>query len=260
MTRFLVALGCVALAFAAPALAQSNNDDRTPLGSRIKRDRQFPTDIVNRWRAQTTAVERARSRQMMSQFTKCVYNRSRTDALALLQKTDFGFVQFAQIGLDNERALRIYGFQDCLSRVAETHGTGVNLRWSPAGLRQWLVQEAYFARYGAEPSWVKPGYVIGPRQYPLSGQQSGVASVMDLADCVVASDPYTVDFYYRTTTGSEDEKRALDALAPMLGPCLPAGMRVQIDPGLMRVWMGEALWHAANNSAPAAVASSGVGQ
>jgi hypothetical protein len=243
-----LAAACV---LAAPAYAQSNNDDFTPLNSRIKRERQFPTELHNAWGDQQTAVNRARSRAMLNQFSRCLYNRSREDSLELLRKTDAGFVNFEQIGLDNDRAARNYGFGDCLRRVANSQGTGVQLRWSAFGLRQWLLQEAYFAQYGDGPSWVRPGNVIAPREYPLSAQQANVQAAMDLSDCVVAADPYTADFFYRTVAGSEDEARALEALRPELGSCLPQGQQVQLDPYMVRVWVGESLWHAAIHSAPA---------
>ena len=247
----LVAAAAISVVVTTPVAAQSNNDDFTPLNSRIKRDRQFPTELHNAWGDQQTAVNRARSRAMLNQFSRCLYNRSREDALELLRKTDAGFVNFEQIGLDNDRAARNYGFGDCLRRVANTQGVGVQLRWSAFGLRQWLVQEAYFAQYGDGPSWVKAGKVIGPREYPLSAQQANVQAAMDLTDCVVAADPYTADFFYRTLAGSEDEGKALEVLQPVLGSCLPRGQQVQLDPGMFRAWVGEALWHAANHSAQA---------
>jgi hypothetical protein len=240
-----------ACSLGTPAGAQSNNDDYTPLNSRIKRDRQFPTDIVNRWRNETSAVSRARSRAMLGQFSRCIYNRSRQGSVDLLQKTDYGFVQFEQIGLDNDRALRNYGFMDCLSRVASTNGTGVQLRFSAGALRQWLIQEAYFARYEDEPGWVQAGNVIGSRDYPLSAEHAGVRAAMDFADCVVAADPYTADFFFRTAAGSTEEKRAIEALTPALGPCLPQGQQLGLSPYLLRVWLGEGLWQAATHSAPA---------
>jgi hypothetical protein len=236
---------------AGPVAAQGNDDDYTPLNSRIRRDRQFPLALPNRWQTETTAVSRARSRAMLNQFTKCVFNRSHEDSLELLAKTDYGFAAFEQIGLTNERALRTYGFSNCLERVANTNGTGVQLRFSAGGLRQWLLQEAYFDRYEDAPSWVQPGIVIGPRDYPLSGDNAGVAVPMDLADCVVAADPYTSDFLFRTAAGSEQEGRALEALRPALGGCLPQGQRVELSPVLFRIWIGEALWHAATHSRPA---------
>ena len=50
---------------------------------------------------------------------------------------------------------------------------------------------------------------------------------------------------------SDEEKRALQTLSSALGPCLPQGQQIQLQPSLLRLWLGEALWHAANNSAPA---------
>jgi hypothetical protein len=257
LAAFVLALAACALA--GPAAGQGNDDDFTPLNSRIKRDRQFPLALPNRWQTETTAVSRARSRAMMNQFTKCVFNRSNEDSFELLAKTDYGFVAFEQIGLTSERALRNYGFQNCLSRVANTQGTGVQLRFSAGGLRQWLVQEAYFDRYEDAASWVQPGIVIGPRDYPLSGQNPGIAGPMDFADCVVAADPYTSDFLYRTAAGSEQEVRALEALRPALGPCLPQGQEVELSPILFRIWIGEALWHAATHSRPAPAAAAAQG-
>lgn len=241
----------VAGTLATDVAAQGNNNDYTPLNSRIRRERQFPTDLHNPWGDQTNAVSRARNSAMLSQFSKCVYNRSREGSLALLQKTDYGFVDFQQVDLSNDRAVRVYGFHDCLGRVASTHGTGVQLRFSAGALRQWLVQEAYFDRFPDAPTWVQAGNVIGQRSFPLSAENRGVTEPLDFADCVVAADPFTADFFYRTASGSGDEKRAIDALSPALGPCLPQGQQVQLSPALLRLWLGEALWHAANNSGPA---------
>lgn len=240
-----------ACTMATDVAAQSNNNDYTPLNSRIRRTRQFPTDLHNPWGDQTSAVSRARNSEMLAQFSKCVYNHSREGSLALLQKTDYGFSTFEQVGLTADRAMRVYGFQDCLSRVANTHGTGVQLRFSTVGLRQWLVQEAYFDRFPEAPTWIKAGNVVGERTYPLSAGNPGVSGPLDFADCVVAADPFTADFFFRTASGSEQQKRAIETLSPSLGPCLPDGQQIQLSPVLLRQWLGEALWHAANNSAPA---------
>jgi hypothetical protein len=251
--RFVTAILALAAActLATDVAAQGNNNDYTPLNSRIRRERQFPTSLVNRWADQTNEVSRQRNRAMLAQFSKCVYNRSREGSLALLAQTDYGFNDFAQVGVETDRAVRTYGFRDCLSRVASTHGTGVQLRFSAGGLRQWLLEEAYFARFPDAPSWLRAGYVIGPRTYPLSAGNPGVSGPMDFADCVVAADPYTADFFYRTTADSVEEKQAIEALMPALGPCLPQGQRVDLSPYLLRLWLGEGLWHAANNSVPA---------
>jgi hypothetical protein len=127
----------------------------------------------------------------------------------------------------------------------------VRLQWSAPGLRQWIIQEAYFDLYEDAPTWIRAGNVIGERQYPLSAENPNVRGPMDLGDCVVANDPYTADFLYRTVSGSEQEREALNAIAPALSPCLPQGMQVEFNAPMLRVWLGEALWHAANASHPA---------
>ena len=249
----MAALCIAAFTLSAPALGQANDNDRTPLGTRIKHDRQFPYDLppLHVPLEKMGKVERDWSRTMLNQFSKCLYNRSRSDSLALLEKTDFGFRDFKQIGLEMQKATRIYGFDDCLHRVAESNNSGVLLSYSAMGLRGWLIQAAYNDSYPKGPTWLKPGYVVEPRKYPLSEQYRGIQMQMDFADCVVAADPYNADFLYRTAAGSADEAEAIQTLAPSLGPCWPGGQRVQLDPTTLRMLLGEGLWQAANHSAPA---------
>lgn len=231
-----------------PAAAQSNDNDSTPLNSRIRRNRQFPTDLAPRWVAESSAVSRTRNRAMLNQFSKCIYNRSREGSHELLAKTDLGFGDFKQIDLESDKAARIYGFRDCLSRVASTHETGVALRFNAASLRQMLVQEAYFDRFEDGPTWIKPGYSIGQREFPLSGQITGVRAVLDFADCVVGTDPYSADYFFRTSPGTPEEQAVLSGMTPTLGACIPQGQQVQLSPVLLRTWLGEALWHAVSQS------------
>lgn len=249
----LAATAAFALGLSDVAAAQTNNDDYTPLNSRIKRARQFPTELPPNLipPEKLTKTGRERSKAMLGQFSRCIYNRSREDSLELLGKTDFGFSSFQQIGLDDSRAMRIYGFKDCLGRVADRQSSGVVLRFSAGALRSWLVQEAYFDRYPDAPVWVKPGHEIAERSFPLSDQNQGVRAALDFADCVVAAAPYEADFFYRTTGGSDDEKQAVGGLMPALGPCLPQGQQIQLSEELLRMWLGEALWHASQNSRPA---------
>ncbi|WEK46929.1 MAG: hypothetical protein P0Y56_01190 [Candidatus Andeanibacterium colombiense] len=259
MKRVLAALICVGLVASVPVSAQTNDNDFTPTGSRIKRSRQFPLDLPERrfTEEQQTKVNRDRSKAMLGQFSKCLFHRSNEKSFALLDKTDFGFVDFKQIALDNDKAMKIYGFSDCLRRVADTNNSGVQLWFSASALRQWLLEQAYFDEAPDGPAWVKPGNVIAERQYPLSGNNSGVHAAMDLADCMVQTDPYDADYFFRTASGTDEEKAALKNMVPAIGECVPQGVQMQIDPRSMRVWVGEGLWHAAKHSAPADEAASG---
>ncbi|HSG32893.1 MAG TPA: hypothetical protein VLA37_00040 [Sphingomonadaceae bacterium] len=246
------ALAGLALVLAAPAIAQSNDDDYTPLNSRIKRDRQFPTDLFYRFDPSTWSdVQKDRSKEMMGQFSRCLWRRSNTKSLDLLEKTDLGFMSFEQIGQDNDKAARILGISDCLRRVAESQNSGLMMRWTVPGIRQSLLREAYFDKYPERPDWVRPGYVIDERTLPLSGNNPSILFTLDLADCMVAADPYSVDLYFRTASGSPLESEVLQELIPHIGPCLPQGMQMEIDRDSLRVWLGEGLWHAANHSSPA---------
>jgi hypothetical protein len=238
---------------ASPLAAQSNDNDYTPLNTRIRHDRQFPLSPPPNFvpPEKMGKVERDLTRSMSSQFANCLYRRSHEGALALLDKTDFGFVNFSQIGTDGEKAMKVYGFHDCLGRVAEANNTGVAMRFYPMNLRQWLLQAAYLDRYPSGPAWLKPGYVMAARSYPLSAKVLTVHAFMDLADCVVSSDPYNADYFYRTTPGSDAEKEAIAALTPSLGPCVPQGVQLRLQPDELRNWVGEGLWQAANHSAPA---------
>jgi len=247
----LAAILVLAAGMAGPAAAQSNNDDFTPLNSRIKRDRQFPTDLQPRFnRDQVSRATRERGTAMLNQLSGCIYRRSKTNALELLSKTDFGFASFQQIDLEGDRALRIYGFQDCLGRVATSNHSGVALRFNPGALRQWLLQEAYLDRYPEGAEWVTAGNVVSERQFPLSGDNAAVRVLMDFADCIVATSPYNADWFFRTVSGAPAEAEAINALMPALAPCLPAGQRIEVSPAALRVWIGEALWHASQNNQP----------
>jgi hypothetical protein len=249
----VIAIGLLAPVLPAPGFAQSNDNDYTPLNSRIRHDKQFPLEPRPNFvpLEKMGKVERDWMHSMANQLAKCLYRRSNEAALDFLDKTDFGFVNFKQIGLDDAKALRIYGFQDCLNRVADSNSSSVAVQFHASNLRQWMLQAAYFGRYPIGPTWLKPGYVIGPRKFPLSQGNAGVMMPMDFADCVVAADPYNADYFFRTVAGSAEEKEALNGLTPSLGPCLPQGMRIQLDPRALRVWIGEGLWQAANHSGPA---------
>lgn len=235
----------------APVAAQSNDDDYTPLNSRIKRARQFPTEPPSTFaRRELSGFQREQSRSMASQFAFCLFDRSNEKAYDLLGKTDYGFVTFQQIGLDNEAVLKRYAIDTCLDRVAESHGTGVSLSYNAPSMRRWMLQGAYLRRFAKGPSWIVPGNVVEDRAYPLSATNQSVHWAMDVGDCVVATDPYLADFFFRTASGSAGEKEAIQALVPVLGPCVTEGMQVKLTPDLLREWIGEGLWQAANHMVP----------
>ena len=251
--RRLLAVGALAaMLLTGPALSQGNDDDYTPLNSRIRRDRQFPLEPQTLYEArELSRVERTRSRSMVGQFARCMWSRSNEDSLAFLARTDFGFVNFAQIGMTREQVNDNFPIETCLDRVASSNSSGVQLRYTDEGIRRWLLEQAYLAAYPAGPTWVQPGYVIGARTYPLSANRPPIHAAMNFADCVVAANPTDSDYLFRTGDSSAEETATIQRLVPAISACMPQGQQMEIEPLALRVWLGEGLWHAANNSAPA---------
>ncbi len=240
------------VAMPSAVFAQGNDNDYTPLNSRIRRDRQFPTEPLHFVDpAQLGAATRDRGRSMEDQFSRCIFERSNEKAFDLIERTDFGFNRFDQIGLDGGEVMDRYPIQTCLGRVTRSHNTGARLMYTPAAMRQWYIQAAYLDAYPDGPTWAVAGNVVPDRGYPLSANNPAVHTAMDFADCVVAQSPNATDFFYRTAPGSELEDHAISAVVPLLGACLPQGQQLDISPQTLRVWLGEGLWHAANNNFPA---------
>ncbi len=257
----LYLLGALALSFgsaalpgigAVPAVAQS--EDYMAPNSRIRRDRQFPTEPQTYYeRRELTRVGRSRSRSMIGQFGRCMWNRSNEDSIAFLDMTDMGFVNFEQIGWTREQVSDYFPIDTCLDRVARNNRSGVRLNYTDAGIRQWLIEAAYNDLYPDGPTWLQPGYIIGDREYPVSAAYPQVHASLNFADCLVAANPVDADYFYRTGQDSEEESAAVQRLMPTISGCLPAGQTIDITPFTLRIWLGEGLWHAARNSAPAPV-------
>lgn len=268
MIRLLVSLLLMAaLVATAPALpwvageafAQSNDNDYTPLNSRIRRERQFPTEprAASVDPSELSRFARRRNSNMVDYFARCIWNTSNENGLDLLARTDFGFRNWAQIGIERDEVRDHYPIRNCLRRVANQNFSGVRLSYTAESMRRWYIQAAYLDLYEDGPSWFLPGGELAEREYPLSERNPMVQVAMNLADCVVLGDPHGADLFYRTTPDSDEEFAALQALVPAIGPCIPQGQEFELDPFAMRVWIGEGLWHAANNLVPAGEAGQG---
>ena len=241
----------------AQAHAQSNDNDYTPMNSRIRRDRQFPTEPRSTFAPrQLAAVEQQRSRTMTDAFARCLWDRSNEKGRDYIQRSDLGLVSFSQIGLDTDRVLDNYPISTCLSRVARMNNTGVSLRYSADSLRQSYIQAAYMEEYPAGPTWLVPGNSVAERALPLSANDPAVVTILDFADCLISVDAAAADYFYRTAADSEEEGAALQQVMPSLSDCLAVGQTFELSKSQLRIWFGEALWHAANNSiSPAPIES-----
>lgn len=235
----------------AQAFAQSNDNDYTPLNSRIRRDRQFPTEPRSTFAPrQLSDASRQRSRNMADSFAGCIWDRSNEKGRDFLSRSDLGLVSFEQMGIDRSRITQLYPIQTCLQRVAMNNSSGVRLSYTADAMRRWYLQAAYLDTYRDGPSWVVPGYTTQERVLPLSANNPMIRAVLDFADCVVSMDPHAADYFYRTGMESAEEDVAIQYLTPLMSECLPEGQTFTLSPPLLRIWVGEALWHAASNSVP----------
>lgn len=260
MKRKLLALAVVVALAVEPAqvIAQVNNNEYTPLGSRIRKSQQFPNEPRSTFRQpELNEAQRARSRTWVDILGRCMWDRSNEKGIDLLKRTDFGFRSFEQIEIKAGEVDKFYPVSTCMERVAARANSGMMLRFSAAGMRSWYLQAAYFDAYKDGPTWVKPGYVVEDRAYPSSQNDESVQAAMNLADCVVSEDPYGADYFFRTAPGTAGEDSAIQNLGEPLSACIPQGQQVSLDRAALRTWIGEGLWHAANHTValPAETAS-----
>lgn len=87
--------------------------------------------------------------------------------------------------------------------------------------------------------------------YAVSGRDS---SVDEMATCVSESDPQETLALLRTTPYSDGESAAFGVLAPTLGACLRAGVKVAGNRQSLRAALADALYQRIANPAPAPAA------
>ena len=227
----------------APAIAhaQGNDNDYTPLNSRIRRERQFPTEPRSTFAPrQLTEVGRQRSRNMADSFARCLWDRSNEKGRDYLNRSDLGLVAFEQMGMTVSEIPDLYPIQTCLSRVANINNSGVRLSYNADSMRRWYLQAAYLDLYPEGPAWLVPGNTVAERVLPLSANNPTILAVLEFSDCLVAIDPNAADYLFRTPIDSAEEDAAVQQLIPVMSECLPADQTLDISASQLRVWIGEA--------------------
>ncbi len=241
-----------ATAFApATAHAQGNDNNYTPLNSRIRRDRPFPTEPRSLFAPrQLSEAGRQRSRVMSDVFARCLWERSNEKGRDFLARSDMGMTAYEQMGIPGDRIAELYPIETCLSRVAGMNNTSVRLQFSADAMRRWYLQAAYLDTYPDGPAWMAPGNTVATRVLPLSAGNVPVVAALEFGDCLVAVDPHASDYLFRKAAGSAEEDAAIQQVIPVMSECLPEGQTLDISASQVRMWIGEALWHAANYSVP----------
>jgi hypothetical protein len=131
----------------SPAVAQGNDDDFTPLSSRIRRDRQFRPSCPIAGANDTSAVSAGPQRAMLNQFSRCVFNHSngRFARAAANDPTTVSSISSRSASITDRAAagLRFHGLPGA-GRQHQWHRGAAAVQCR--GLRQWLIPEAIFRR------------------------------------------------------------------------------------------------------------------
>jgi hypothetical protein len=234
------------LALAVPVSAQDSGDepDRemvTPLGSHVSR----PAPPLN-----FRAINEERAKGLVSAFSECLYEKAPDEVVSFLERSDFGLVNFAQMGETAESLTNKLKIDDCMTRAVRRHGqpgSTTRLQMSAANLRNYALRSAYLGTYPDGPTWIHGDQEVqvDPLSLPLSQGRNDIIGLMNFADCIVAGDPQWADFFFRTGDGSKSEGEAIQALMPTLSACLPEGQEITLTPTSLRVMLSEGVWHVA---------------
>lgn len=80
---------------------------------------------------------------------------------------------------------------------------------------------------------------------PASSEDAAVTDFAGFAGCIVAARPAQVHELLTTTRlGTDEERRLVARMAPEMGPCLPQGVELSLQPPLVRLALAEAIYRA----------------
>ena len=201
------------------------------------------------------------SRRVLAEFTRCVVRRKHDVAASAVLDPD------VDLGDDRRNGLNI---SDCMPRGARMRAPAVQVRY---GLAEALtLSEAGklstdFA--GVAPLEHRP-FVDRPmppevaadpqrvaRWNAFAAQARAYAALSPFGECVVRAAPAQSLAVLRTTVETPAEIAALNALGPVLAPCLARGKALQLNKLAMRGTIAINLYRLAHAPRAAAVAGGG---
>ena len=207
---------------------------------------QIPTSSAE-FRTNTGSDARKRGAIELVRLTKCALQRREALGLNILTTRPGS--------ADQERMVDPFRrvMENCMNDLVP------GIYFGNSEVRGTIAGEIYLKTYPVQPDFAK----LDHRAMPLpSGWVSGKINAyerqqligQDFANCVIAADPATVDAMLRTEVRSKDEAVQFRKLVPVLGPCLPKGVKLEMDVAWMRSVGAEALLRSIALWQPKAVA------
>ena len=130
-------------------------------------------------------------------------------------------------------------------------GDNVELKFSPRMFRTSLgrilaraeIDRIDTSKLKEAPAWSLATYDANPK-----GDNAGdntLLALFEFGDCVVEEQPEQAANVIRYGAKTDAAKKAIKALVPFLGPCLPQGAELKITPELLGVALAEPIYHRA---------------
>ena len=198
---------------------------------------QYATDSLAPRRMRLNTAEQ--SGRLNKSMGECLYRRNQIFAERFLKHSDN--FSFDDAVLDKAATAKMIrgSTQECLEKV--TTG-GVTMVFSPQAFRALLLEESYLAHVQSAPS-VKGEQGLNRRTWASPALRAQAQSYNSLATCVVGKDISSSDLMMRTQPGTQEEKLAMQKLAPSLGACITAGQSHRLTPTAVRSLVADGLWY-----------------
>lgn len=213
--KSISALGAAAVLCAQPALAQ------------------IPTSSAE-FRSNSAADAKVRGAIELDRLVRCAMNRRENLARNILNTRPGSNAQ--------ERAVAPFRrvMENCMSDLVPGMFLG------NAETRGVIAQVFYLRQYPAKPDFAALDHRATP--LPKSWSNGKISEnekiqmlSQDFAGCVVATAPDDADALLRTEIRSSAERSAFRHLVPVLGPCLPKGLKMELDVAWLRAVVAEGL-------------------
>ena len=120
---------------------------------------------------------------------------------------------------------------------------------SDLGVSRGMTAEAFLRKYKGRTNLpaLAPQHVYKRDWFVMTGR---AVQIDEMATCVADVNPAGIMAITKSDFGSKKEKKAIDALAPMVGQCLSAGYKMTINQLGLRTALTEALYHRVFDPAP----------
>ena len=232
VARLSLVLGALALLGATPALAEN------VAPSRLNNKRA-------EFKLYNLMSPADRGRAMMLAFSQCLIR----DNLPAVRKA----VAFFPDTPEADKQLRKVATDECL--VGETEGGG-ELSFSFRLARGALFQALYLNKF-AKAAPVLPAEPLVLESETVGQDPEAARNYIGLrrfTECVGRTDPAVSRAILLPPVGSKEEGEAYKALAPLLGPCLPEGMKISFSKSILGGLIAEVMYRLSTQAPSASVA------